>query len=96
MVERLEQNWQTFSTRGIRGDKTIWVEFYRPIKISTYERSKGVPVWEAPIVGAKLPIGAVLERELGSPEFPIEAPPKAHVPPLLTIQAQSVLGHPKI
>jgi len=59
--------------------------------MTTHERSKGVPVWEAPIVCAKLVICAAFERALSSPEFPTGAPPKAHVPPLLTIQAQSVL-----
>jgi hypothetical protein len=61
------------------------VESQRCTETSTYERSKGVPGWEAPIVCAKLVIDAALERALGSPEFPIGAPPKAHVPPLLTI-----------
>lgn len=69
----------------------LCVESQWCIEITTYERSKGVPAWGAPIVCAKLVIGAAFERAFGSPEFPIGAPPKAHVPPLLTIQAQSVL-----
>jgi hypothetical protein len=59
--------------------------------MTTYERSKGVPVCDVPIVCAKLDIGAALERAFGNPEFPIGPPPKAHVAPLLTTQVRLVL-----
>lgn len=57
---------------------------------TTYERSKGVPVCEAPIVWAKLVIGTLLERAVAIPALPIGPPPNAHVVPLLTAWAQSV------
>lgn len=50
-----------------------------------------MPVWEAPIVCAKLDIGAAFERAFGNPAFPIGPPPKAQVAPLLTTQVKSVL-----